>query len=199
VDWGDVILECDETNNVYILPLNEDACDGISLVLNQQPIEDGTYQAEESITSTAFVQPGGNVIFEAGEYILLEPGFETVANSFFEAIIKDCSDTVPLQQQQVTAKIIKEPSEDSKLLSLEVTPNPFYESTKIQYNLPKPTIFSLDLFDLNGRLIRPLVTQFQEVGNYEFLLKKTNLENGFYIVQLKTDTNIISKKIILIE
>ena len=196
LDWGDVITECDETNNIHIIPLNEDDCDGIHLTLNEQPINDGTYQAEETITSTAFIQAGANVIFEAGQSILLEAGFEAISNSTFLASIEDCSETAALQQTPIKAKTNRIPIEHP---TLQITPNPFQESTIIEYSLPDATMLSINLFDLNGQLIRSLENKFQERGNYSKYLVKSNLEVGFYIVQLKTNSTTISKKIILVE
>ncbi|MBT8232585.1 MAG: PKD domain-containing protein [Saprospiraceae bacterium] len=65
-------------------------CDGTSLVINN--ITQNTYAAEIDITSDAVADNGQSILFRAGNTIDLDPGFEVVAGTEFEAEIGPCDD-----------------------------------------------------------------------------------------------------------
>ncbi len=88
--------------NPFLCSVNE-ACAEITIQANtsapcadfvtesNNPVVDGTYQADLELNSSGFIPASGNVIFNAGNQICLDPGFEvsSLATSF-EAFIFDC-------------------------------------------------------------------------------------------------------------
>lgn len=78
-------------------------------------------------------------------------------------------------------------------------PNPFNGSTKIKYEINKSENISLNIYNLKGNKISEIYTGFKPVGKYEYDFSSENLSSGIYFVILKTENNIISKKIILIK
>ncbi len=60
------------------------------LVLQNTLIQDATYKAANSITSSSMIQEGQVVELEAGQCILLNPGFESEASVSFSAEIAPC-------------------------------------------------------------------------------------------------------------
>ncbi len=62
----------------------------IQLSISNNPITDGTYYANQTITSTGVVPALGIVSFKAGQSISLDPGFEVDLGADFEAIIEAC-------------------------------------------------------------------------------------------------------------
>jgi flagellar hook assembly protein FlgD len=47
------------------------------------------------------------------------------------------------------------------------TPNPFQNDTKILYALPKTSFVTLQVFDAEGKLVRELIREMQEPGEYD--------------------------------
>ena len=69
-----------------------DPCDGTALVINA--ITQNTFRASISINSTATVTGTSDILFTAGQCIDLEPGFEIVVGTDFEAKIEPCANTI---------------------------------------------------------------------------------------------------------
>ena len=83
-------------------------------------------------------------------------------------------------------------------------PNPFNPSTKIGFTLGKNELISLNIYDVQGRLIKTLIDneQFSD-GYHQFLWNgKNNFEeqvpSGMYLYKLKGDHQLEMKKMILI-
>ena len=68
-------------------------CDGTHLVINT--ITQNTYRAEISLQSTATVDSSNDILFVAGSFIELQPGFQVILGTDFEARIEPCSNFAP--------------------------------------------------------------------------------------------------------
>ena len=82
-------------------------------------------------------------------------------------------------------------------------PNPFNPTTFIRFSVPQSGMVSLDIFNLMGQKVRTLVREEKAPGHYEVIWngKDENgfqLSSGIYIYQLKTDKEILQKKMLLI-
>jgi hypothetical protein len=83
-------------------------------------------------------------------------------------------------------------------------PNPFYNNVNIKYSLSNPGHVSLKIYDITGNLVRTLVNNSQPTGNHTMLWdgKNTNgtkVPAGIYFYELKTPTNNLMNKIILLK
>lgn len=81
-------------------------------------------------------------------------------------------------------------------------PNPFNPSTYISFNLDRKNHIRLDVFDINGRLIRHLLNAEFNEGQYSVTWDGMNEKNnpvasGIYMLRLKTDESVQTKKMIL--
>jgi len=66
-------------------------------------------------------------------------------------------------------------------------PNPFNPSTKINYNLPKDSKVTLDIYNIIGGKVVELVNQEQSAGYYTADVgSSANLSSGVYIYRLTT-------------
>ncbi len=101
-DW---LIEFNDTNNqnsdheysVRYAQLNYIATTTTSilpslLIIDDQPIPNGTYQAIDEIDATGTVLQMGNVNFKAGQLILLDEGFSVDVNADFSATIEECDE-----------------------------------------------------------------------------------------------------------
>lgn len=78
-------------------------------------------------------------------------------------------------------------------------PNPFRERTKIGFQLPKAGTTTLSIMDLQGRLLWQQQQTF-EAGYNEWLIVSTDLPiKGILYYQLATETEVLTRKMMLIE
>lgn len=156
----------------------ETACP--NLVVNDDPISGGTYQAGEVLTSSGTVANGSNVVFKAGTAIVLQTGFLAEAGSAFQALIEACTPAADLvaRPPQTEEYRTMQPAPD-----LQLFPNPFRLETTIRYSLPEPATVDIRVWDLYGKPIaQPVAGQWQEAGVYNHVLSAQALPAGIYLV-----------------
>jgi len=77
-------------------------------------------------------------------------------------------------------------------------PNPFDHMTNISYTLPKGEFTTLSVFDLLGREVQVLVSEFQLRGSYSFDFDANHLNGGVYFSRLNTGRYTLTKKMVLL-
>ncbi len=78
-------------------------------------------------------------------------------------------------------------------------PNPFNPHTTIKYEVPIAASVSLKVFDVLGREVATLINEEKSVGSYEITFYAGNLPSGAYFYQLKADSFIETKRMILMK
>lgn len=78
-------------------------------------------------------------------------------------------------------------------------PNPFNPETNISFSLPEKLFVTLKVYDVLGREVAELVSDFREGGNYKVKLDGSNLSSGIYFYKLTAGGNISVKKMLLIK
>jgi len=81
----------------------------------------------------------------------------------------------------------------------EPYPNPFNPTTVIGYNVPEFSKVRLSIYNVLGQKVSELVNRESPAGKYEIEWNAENLGSGVYIVVLRTNTKIMTKKITLIK
>ncbi|MEJ2614291.1 MAG: glycoside hydrolase family 88 protein [Ignavibacteriaceae bacterium] len=80
-------------------------------------------------------------------------------------------------------------------------PNPFNPQTTISFALPKAAVVSINIYDINGRLIRKLANEYYQAGVHRIIFNGKDLASGVYfvhsIMHLPGKQAIFIKKIIL--
>ena len=204
------VLVSDINNGLFVLKpafdLHDTECP-TSITIDEVIISDGVYSAEEFITAKGVVPINADVSFKAGDRITLEPGFDSTSGSNFDALIEACAAT-NLQEGTPTALFTK-PTEvellaaDKNLMpstTLKVTPNPFTTTTTIQIEVSTTKELSLYLLDGQGRLLRPLLMpDAKAFDTYQIQQDFSFLEKGIYFLQMQTDKEVITKKIICLK
>ena len=81
-------------------------------------------------------------------------------------------------------------------------PNPFNPETQFSYTLNKSGTISLRIYDIMGKLIYTVYDGFQRAGNHNVLWdgldqNKRPVSSGVYFYRLVTQSNTISKKMVL--
>ncbi|OGU67661.1 MAG: hypothetical protein A2X62_12175 [Stygiobacter sp. GWC2_38_9] len=78
-------------------------------------------------------------------------------------------------------------------------PNPFNPVTEINYQLPEVSKVRLSVFDILGREISTLVDEVKSPGFYSVKFNGKNLSSGVYFYQLRTNSFVDTKKLVLIK
>ena len=78
-------------------------------------------------------------------------------------------------------------------------PNPFNPSTTITYSLESPSNIQLILYDALGREINTLYYGYKNAGEYTTILNAHNLSSGLYYLILETETNRLTRKLLLVK
>jgi len=95
-------------------------------------------------------------------------------------------------------------AEDEEFIPIEFAleqnyPNPFNPSTKIEFSIQDFGFVSLKVYDILGNEVATLVNSEKPVGVYEVEWNAADLTSGVYFYQLKTESFVETKKMILMK
>jgi hypothetical protein len=87
---------------------------------------------------------------------------------------------------------------------LQNYPNPFNPTTTIEYQLPKAGSVDIKIYDMNGRLIRSVLSRRQEMGIHSLRWDSRNdagtpVASGMYFYQVRFDNSVLSRKMLLLK
>ena len=90
------------------------------------------------------------------------------------------------------------------IILLENYPNPFNGSAMIEINLPKSQFINMDVYDISGKLVENIYEGFVQSGKSNFTWQPSQLSNigfssGIYLLKLKTDNEVITKKVMYLK
>lgn len=77
-------------------------------------------------------------------------------------------------------------------------PNPFRETTTIEYELSRPAHVVLDLFDITGKRIKRLVNAQKTQGIHKVNFSADQLSAGFYFYRIVVDSVSEIKKLLVL-
>ena len=83
-------------------------------------------------------------------------------------------------------------------------PNPFNPSTTIEYQVKKPQNVAINIFSINGELVKNLIDEQKASGNYSIKWDGTDnngitVASGTYFYQIKLNEFLQAKKMILLK
>jgi hypothetical protein len=76
-------------------------------------------------------------------------------------------------------------------------PNPVSGNTVIPFTLRKNTKVVLSVYDYMGRIVKILIEAELSAGEYETVWDASEVSKGIYFYQLRTGSDIISKKMVV--
>ncbi|MBN1337733.1 MAG: T9SS type A sorting domain-containing protein, partial [Bacteroidales bacterium] len=76
-------------------------------------------------------------------------------------------------------------------------PNPFSNETTIEYRLEYGAPVALEINDLSGRTVYVVNEGIKPAGNHSVVIRKTDLEAGFYYYTLKAGDFLQTKTMIV--
>ena len=182
-------------------------CQMTDYLITTPSLTSGTYEAINSITtqagSTIEVNAGADVTFKAGTFVTLNDGFHAKSGSVFKAEIGSCS--APFTAPPPTEHTAQSRKADLELasttsgsLAMTIYPNPSSGQKIIQYNLPKEEHVFLGLFSTSGKLLKVLLNGTTQLkGPHQLSFNGTNLPDGFYIISIRTEKELLHKKVVI--
>ena len=82
---------------------------------------------------------------------------------------------------------------------LQNYPNPFNPTTNISYNLDKPGIVTLKVYNVLGNEVASLVNEYKSAGNYNVNFNAASLTSGVYLYKLQVGAQSVTKKLTLMK
>ena len=83
--------------------------------------------------------------------------------------------------------------------SLRIHPNPASAIAQINFDLPVATTIHLQLFDLNGRVVKSIKREQMTAGKYQQSIRVDDLPEGMYYLNLRYDSGILSEKLLIVK
>ena len=104
------------------------------------------------------------------------------------------------QLSELTSVQETPPTQIPKHFSLSQNyPNPFNPITIINYQIPKPGLVTLKVYDILGKEVTTLVNENKIAGTYDFTFNASRFTSGVYIYQLRVNDFVSGKKMILLK
>jgi hypothetical protein len=95
------------------------------------------------------------------------------------------------------ARFAENNSSEENNFSLVTYPNPLSNSTTISFYLSQSENVSLNIFDVNGRLVSTLDDNVFEAGENELVWSADEVNAGVYFLQFQSRENLQTKKLIV--
>lgn len=78
-------------------------------------------------------------------------------------------------------------------------PNPFNPSTTINFDLPVSGNIDLRVYDMTGKEVAVIVSEFRTAGYHTVNFNAANLSSGVYVYRLVSGQNVETKKMSLLK
>lgn len=137
-------------------------------------------QAVETIEAVNVIGKTSAVAYQAGHAITLLPGFQARQGSLFTADIKP---------------VVNAAAEFA--LQLKAYPNPFDQSTMIDYYLPTDGKVTITVLDAQGKIVNQLTKdEHQLAGKHQIEWKPTSINAGIYMPVIESNQKRIIGRLI---
>ena len=83
--------------------------------------------------------------------------------------------------------------------NLNVYPNPFNPTTTIEYELPRATDVSVQIYDTLGKVVAQLVNEFENAGHFKIVWNAKDIPSGVYFCKIEAGNFVQTKKIVLVK
>lgn len=147
-------------------------------------------QTETSIYSNLEIDSGANVIFDAGEFIIMGAGFLAESGSDFTALINGCTPSSLVAPPTQNFYKNNNGNNEISISSFKVSPNPTTSYIIVQSKNLDP--FGVKMYDVNGKLVKMVDSD----GKNE-KIDLSDLQNGIYFYQIKSNTHIEKGKVVI--
>ena len=78
-------------------------------------------------------------------------------------------------------------------------PNPFNPTTTISFGLAVDSKVSIQIYNLQGRVVETLASQFMQAGYHSVTWNANNYSSGVYFVKMATGDYVSTQKLLLVK
>jgi photosystem II stability/assembly factor-like uncharacterized protein len=89
--------------------------------------------------------------------------------------------------------------EDKVDLGLAMYPNPVNGEGRVNFDLAQQSTVDIQVFDLNGRVVKQFLNQSYEAGENTFAFNTSSLSAGTYMLSVKTNTEYSTSKFVVVK
>ncbi len=192
---GDLIR--DRVYNAVCLDSCGDCPEDLNITQTYSTGKFSDVEASNQIRSISTIESGANVTFDAGLVIYLRPGFQAHVGSEFRGIIDGCGGSYKTGANIPRTALQAQITNSKPAISdLKCYPNPFSESTILNYTLNKDQKISLSIFNPNGQEVARLLENANQIaGSYEITFEGQNLPKGLYFYRfMDGEGNVVTGK-----
>ncbi|MFA5032017.1 MAG: right-handed parallel beta-helix repeat-containing protein [bacterium] len=166
---------------------------GIAVALIETDTNSGIYQGRATIKSST----GNN-------NIRLDDGYNIIRADTSNDNITIISNMDTTKKFVVTYKKKLGVTENNSLpninnAKLRIPGIVFAKPIIISYSIPFNTKVSLQVYDIGGRKIKPLINKEQKAGNYNIIFNTRDVKAGIYFVVLQAGNSKVAQKLVLIK
>jgi hypothetical protein len=97
----------------------------------------------------------------------------------------------------IEVRRINKPVKLTDLGEVIIFPNPTQGEVMVQFKVEQESQTEVSVSDLIGRKVMEVINTKMPAGEYKYLVNLTPLDNGFYLMSVKTDTQLSTSKIII--
>jgi len=103
-----------------------------------------------------------------------------------------------MNNEEIKNNVIKNAApEFEKRVQLQTIPNPFSSQFTVRFNLPQPSVVSLNLYDAKGSLVKKVQQGTMLNGLQQFTIDGSNISNGIYYCEIIINKERIMRKMVL--
>jgi hypothetical protein len=97
----------------------------------------------------------------------------------------------------IEVRRINKPIKLTQLENILVFPNPTDGEIMVQFRVEQESETEVLVSDVVGRKVMEVINTKMPSGEYKYVVNLTQLDNGFYLIAVKTDNKISTSKIII--
>ena len=97
----------------------------------------------------------------------------------------------------IEVRRINKPIKLNDIENILVFPNPTQGEVMVQFRVDQESETEVAVSDLVGRKVMDVINTKMPAGEYKYVVNLTKLNDGFYLMSVKTDTKISTSKIII--
>jgi len=168
-------------------------CEDINLILGDSLLTTDKYSAVETVTSVSEVDATTKVSIVGGDYVELNPGFETQVDAIFLAAVDTCDLTSGRPDETLQQMLEQERAEYEKdqLLPLQVLHDQQDDMVTVKYSVPAGSDVRLVIADTDGNVVYVLADhQHTNSGVYSKKFRTKKLADTVYFVKLQSNDGV---------
>ena len=98
-----------------------------------------------------------------------------------------------------TTDVVNMTAEERGFVIEQNRPNPAVSLTTVNYQLPIRAVVSMNVYDLQGRMVKQLITnELQGAGEYSVEFNVNDLQKGIYFISLESSGMVITRKMVVV-